>query len=59
MLDFGEILARIDTICDEFECSGNWRMGAALCHQGIVVTSKKLRRLMREHDLQPKRRRHN
>ena len=26
-------------------------------HQGVVVNSKKLRRLMREHDLQPKRRR--
>ena len=32
-------------------------MGAALRHQGIAVNSKKLRRLMREHDLQPKRRR--
>ena len=31
--------------------------GAALRHQGVVVNSKKLRRLMREHDLQPKRRR--
>jgi putative transposase len=30
--------------------------GAALRHQGIVVNGKKLRRLMREHDLQPKRR---
>jgi transposase InsO family protein len=30
---------------------------AALRHQGLVVNSKKLRRLMREHDLQPKQRR--
>ena len=33
------------------------RVGAELRHQGIVVNSKKIRRLMREHDLQPKRRR--
>jgi HTH-like domain len=26
------------------------RVGAALRHQGIVVNTKKLRRLMREHD---------
>jgi putative transposase len=52
-----EILARISAICDEFECYGYRRVGAALRHQGVVVNSKKLRRLMREHDLQPKRRR--
>jgi putative transposase len=52
-----ELLARIGAICDEFECYGYRRVGAALRHQGIVVNSKKLRRLMREHDLQPKLRR--
>jgi putative transposase len=31
--------------------------GAELRHRGMVVNSKKIRRLMREHDLQPKRRR--
>lgn len=31
---------------------------AALRHQGIVMNGKKLRRLMRGHDLQQKRRRH-
>jgi putative transposase len=51
------ILARIGTICDEFECYGYRRVGAALRHQGVVVNGKKLRRLMREHDLQPKQRR--
>ena len=51
------LLARIGTICDEFECYGYRRVGAALRHQGVVVNGKKLRRLMREHDLQPKRRR--
>ncbi len=52
-----EVLARIGAICDEFECYGYRRVGAALRHQGIVVNAKKLRRLMREHDFQPKRRR--
>ena len=56
-LDAGETLTRIGAICDEFECYGYRRVGAALRHQGIVVNGKKLRRLMREHDLQPKRRR--
>jgi len=52
-----ELLIRISAICDEFECYGYRRVGAALRHQGVVVNSKKLRRLMREHGLQPKRRR--
>ena len=51
------LLARIGTICDEFECYGYRRVGAALRQQGVVVNGKKLRRLTREHDLQPKRRR--
>ena len=57
VLDGGEVLARIGAICDEFECYGYRRVGAALRHQGSVVNGKKLRRLMREHDLQPKQRR--
>jgi putative transposase len=52
-----ELVARIGTICDEFECYGYRWVGAALRHQGVVVNGKKLRRLMREHGLQPKRRR--
>jgi putative transposase len=56
-LEPAELVARIGAICDEFECYGYRRVGAALRHQGVVVNSKKLRRLMREHDLQPKRRR--
>jgi len=52
-----ELLARISAICDEFECYGYRRVGAALRHQGVVVNGKKLRRLMREYDLQPKPRR--
>ena len=57
VLDSGEVLARIGAICDEFECYGYRRVGAAPRHQGVLVNGKKLRRLMREHDLQPKRRR--
>jgi putative transposase len=41
--------------CDEFEAYGYRRVGAELRHCGMVVNSKKGRRLMREHDLQPKR----
>ena len=44
-------------ICDEFEAYEYRRVGAALRQQGIVVNHKKIRRLMREHDLQPKIRR--
>ena len=54
--DEAEIVARIEAICDEFEAYGYRRVGAALRHQGIIVNSKKVRRLMREHDLQPRRR---
>ena len=43
------------TSCDEFEAYGYRRVGAELRHRGMVVNSKKVRRLMREHDLQPKR----
>jgi hypothetical protein len=44
-------------ICDEFEAYGYRRVGAALRHQGVVVNGKKICRLMRAHDLQPRRRR--
>ena len=52
-----ETVARITAICEEFEAYGYRRVGAELRHQGIVVNGKKIRRLMRQHDLQPKRRR--
>jgi putative transposase len=55
--DDEEVVARITVICDEFEAYGYRRVGAELRHQGIVVNAEKIRRLMREHDLQPKRRR--
>ena len=44
-------------ICDEFEAYGYRRIGAELRHRGLVINSKKVCRLMRDHDLQPKRRR--
>ena len=55
--DEAEIVARMRAICDEFESYGYRRVGAALRHQGIVVNSKRVRRLMRVHDLQPRRHR--
>jgi putative transposase len=55
--DDAEIVTCIQMICDEFEAYGYRRVGAELRHQGVVVNHKKIRRLMREHDLQPKRRR--
>src|SRR5262249_56628188 len=55
--DDRQIVAAMTTICDEFEAYGYRRVGAELRHRGLVVNSKKVRRLMREHDLQPKRRR--
>ncbi|WP_145723555.1 IS3 family transposase [Mesorhizobium tianshanense] len=51
------IVEAIFAICDEFEFYGYRRVGAALRQQGLVVNHKKIRRLMREHGLQPKMRR--
>jgi putative transposase len=56
-LDDVEITGRMQMICDEFEAYGYRRVGAELRHQGVVVNHKKIRRLMRENGLQPKRRR--
>lgn len=51
------IVESMASICDEFEHYGWRRVRAALRQQGLVVNHKKIRRLMREHDLQPKTRR--
>jgi putative transposase len=51
------IVAEMKTICDEFEAYGYRRVDAELRHRGLVVNTKKVRRLMREHDLNPKQRR--
>ena len=55
--DEAEIVTIMMAIRDEFEAYGYRRMSVELRHRGLVVNSKKVRRLMREHDLQPKRRR--
>ena len=47
------LVETIATICDEFEHYGWRRVRAALRQRGMVVNHKKIRRLMREHDLQP------
>ena len=52
-----EIVAQMRAITDAFECYGYRRIGAELRHRGHVVNAKKIRRLMREHDLNPRRRR--
>ena len=54
--DDAALVATMIAICDEFEAYGYRRVGAELRHRGIVVSSKKIRRLMRENDLKPKRR---
>ena len=47
------IVVEMKTICDEFEAYGYRRVDAELRHRGIVVNAKKIRRLMREHALNP------
>jgi len=51
------IVETIAAICDEFEHYGWRRVQAALRQQGTIVNHKKIKRLMREHDLQPRRQR--
>ena len=51
------VVAEMKTICDEFEAYGYRRVDAELRHRGIVVNAKKIRRLMREHALNPRQRR--
>ena len=51
------IVEAIAAICDEFEFYGWRRVRAELRHRGMIVNHKKIRRLMREHGLQPRRRR--
>ena len=55
--DDATVVAEMKTICDAFEAYGYRRVGAELRHRGIVVNAKKVRRLMREHALNPKQRR--
>jgi putative transposase len=52
-----EIIAEIRTITDEFEGYGYRRVDAELRYRGFLVNAKKVRRLMKENDLNPRRRR--
>jgi len=49
-------LNSITAICDELEAYGWHRVQAALRHQGVIANHKRIKRLMREHDLQSRRR---
>jgi putative transposase len=51
------IVAEIRAIADEFEGYGYRRVGAELRHRGFVVNAKRVRRLMKAHALNPRRRR--
>ena len=55
--DDGAIGAEIRIITDEFEGYGYRRVVAELRHLGVIVNAKRVRRLMKEHDLNPRRRR--
>ncbi|WP_234831586.1 IS3 family transposase [Sphingobium yanoikuyae] len=56
-VDEADLLTAIIAICDEFEAYGWRRVRAELQHQGIFANHKRIKRLMREHHLQPKKRR--
>lgn len=56
-LDDTALVVAITAICDEFEAYGWRRVRAALRQQGVMANHKRIRRLMREHDLQPRMRR--
>jgi hypothetical protein len=51
-VDDTAIVEAMFAISEEFELYGYRRVGAALRQQGLVVNHKKIRRLMREHDLE-------
>ena len=52
-----EIVAEMRAITDDFEGRGYRRVTAELRHRGHVVNAKEVRRLMLQHDLNPRRRR--
>jgi putative transposase len=55
--DQTSIISRMQSVSNDFEIYGYRRMGAELRHQGIIVNHQKIRPLMRENDLRPKRKR--
>jgi putative transposase len=50
------VVGEIRAIAEACPAYGYRRVGAELRHRGHVVNSKKIRRLMKEHDLSPRRR---
>jgi putative transposase len=55
--DATAIVAEIRAICATFPAYGYRRVGAELRHRGRVVNAKKLRRILREQELNPRQRR--
>ncbi|MFW5661589.1 MAG: IS3 family transposase, partial [Oceanicaulis sp.] len=55
--DDAAILGEIRAITDVFESYGYRRVGAELRRRGHIVNAKKVRRLMKAHELNPRRRR--
>ena len=51
------IIAEIEAVCETAPAYGYRRAGAELRHRGLVVNTKRVRRIMREQELQPRRRR--
>lgn len=51
-IDDTALVETIVAVSDSFEAHGYRRMQATLHHRGFVVNHKKIRRLMREHELQ-------
>ena len=56
-VDDTALVEAMHNIKDEFEAYGCRRMQVALRHRGWIVNHKKIQRLMREHAMQPPRRR--
>jgi putative transposase len=56
-IDDTELVETMAAISESFEAYGYRRMQAALPPRGLIVNHRKIRRLMREHSLQPRRRR--
>lgn len=51
------LVEAMHTVKDEFEAYGWRRLQAALRQQGCIANHKKIKRLLREHGLQPRMRR--
>jgi putative transposase len=56
-IDDTALVETMGEIADSFEAYGYRRMQAALRQRGFIVNHKKIRRLMREHNLRPRHRR--